>query len=614
MPAGDTATVSITDRTLPADRAAVYFASLAGDADAFGENDQRSAGVLPIRQLAAWVASGAYRLAGLEEALARGGVQLRHLEPREAPASAAGWNHYAAVILLEPGPGEPPPLTARQRAALAEHVRAGGGLLQVGTGPHRTPGDREDPVNRVAALVANPYERKPLKVIVVLDASGSMDEPAAAGEAGMVRFDLAVEAVIALRRHLTEGDRLAVITFSNSPQLIYDSGERPIDFSRLHSALKRVVPGGRTVVFPALQRAGAIPVSAEREGLLVLVSDLLTEPFDPRKAEELFAGRPMQLAIVAVNPPAGSEPAQAPLRELAESKRVKVTLRPAGDLAGLAEVFVDFLKDARGEALRLGDFALASPGGAKIFGAELGELPATKGYYVSAAQRRADVVLQIGADPVMAARPAGLGRVVSLAVPLRFTDRPGRVGGFDPLMAAACGHVLRRGALPGFAGTLRRRDGQAHIELTAYDPSRTDGQWPVDGLELYAEALRPGEEDTAGRRVALRQRAPGRYEAKLAAGDAGLGVSVRDSGGRCVWQDTLGGGYADELASIGPNWDNLHRLARLTGGRIVERPGLEELARQWDRRRFSSMWPYALAASLALMLLDWAAVRVYRRA
>ncbi|MHC4983429.1 MAG: hypothetical protein ACYTF6_09720, partial [Planctomycetota bacterium] len=34
MPAGDTATVSITDRTLPADRAAVYFASLAGDADA----------------------------------------------------------------------------------------------------------------------------------------------------------------------------------------------------------------------------------------------------------------------------------------------------------------------------------------------------------------------------------------------------------------------------------------------------------------------------------------------------------------------------------------------------------------------------------------------------
>jgi len=612
MHAGDTAGVSITDEDPPADRLAVYVATLGDPADAFPENDSCSAAVFPTRPVVAWLAGAGYRRAGLESALAQGGVQVRAVGPSEAQADASGWADYAGVILVEPGPGEEPLLSPAQRRSLAEYVRAGGGLLQIGSGPHRTPGDRDDPVNRIAALAANPYERKPLKVIVVLDASGSMSEPAERGAPGTIRFDLAAEAVMALQRHLTKDDALAVITFSGAPQLIYDSGAGTIDFGGLHQALKGIRPGGTTKVFPALEQAVKVPVPSHLDGLLIVVSDLLTERFDPRQAAGLFSGRRLRPAIVVTNPPGGPAPAQAPLRRLAET--MKAPLKVAGDLAGLADIFVEFLQDARGDPLRRGEFAAAAPGGQNAFGVDAAQLPAMKAYYLSAAQQGADVLLRVKADPVMAARPIGLGRVVSLAVPIRLNDSPeGAWARFDPLLAAAARQVIRRTGLSGYAGRLSRREGRLHVELTAHDPSRRDGQWPLVGLKLTADALAGDEHDAAAKRVPLEQMAPGVYEAKFPAGEGPVGVAVRRADGTCVWQDSLAGTYPDEFAAIGANWDNLEKLARLTGGTVSNAAALAGLAGQWDSKRFSPVWMYALAGAVVLMLVDWAAARILRR-
>lgn len=609
MHAGDTATVSFTDDAPPADRAATYVASLATQDDAFPENDRLSAAVFPVRQVVAWLAPGGYRREGLESALASSGVQVRRVAPGEAPEDAAGWADYAAAVIVEPGAAGLPLLSARARAALAEYVRGGGGLLQIGTGPHKTPHDRDDPVNRVAALVANPYERKPLKVIVVLDASGSMSEPAAGGPEGTVRFDLAVQAVMALQRHLTKDDSLAVLTFSDVPQVVYDGGAEA-DFGRLHQALKRIRPGGRTVVLPALRQAAGVPVPPPRDGLVLLVSDLLTERFDPQRAAELFAGGRLKLAIVVASPPGGADSAQAPLRELA--KTLGVRLKEAGDLAGLADVFVEFLSDARGEALRRGQFTAVAPGGAKILGVDAAGLPAVRAYYVSAPQDAAEVLLHVKDDPLLAIRQTALGRVVSLALPT-WLNEPAETGGrgFDPLLVSAVRNVLRQTDVPGFTGAARREDGRVHIELAAHDPARPTGQWPADGLKLTAAVA--GSQDDAWRQVELAQTAPGLYEANVPADDKPVGVVVRDASGREVWRDSLAGGYPAEFAAIGANMDNLRKLAQLTGGTIRQAADLRELTSLWDRRQFRPVRLHAIAIAVALMLLDWATTRIWRR-
>jgi hypothetical protein len=604
--AGEPATVALVDTAAPADRAAVYVASLdAGDA--FPENDRRTAAVLPERHVVAWVAADGYRRGALEQALKRDGLDVRALAPAAAPRTAVGWADYAAVVTAGPSRGRL--LADRQADALAAYVRGGGGWLQIGTGPHATPADRRRPLNRAAALVANPYQRKPLKVVVVLDASGSMNTPAA-GEPGRKRFDLAVESVMDLQRHLTDEDALAVVAFANVAQLVYDSGSGPADFGALHRGLKAIRPSGRTVVLPALATAAAVPLAEGRDGLVLLASDLKTEPFDPDEAAGLFRAGPYRLAMVVTMPAGETAPEQAPLRALAQ--KLGIAPRPAEDLAALAGIFVDFLSRARGEALRQGEFRAAAPGGGNVLGVSPAALPPVRAYFLSAAQEGAEVLLRVGADPLLASRRVGLGRTVSLALPIRANEPAPGGAPFDALLAAAVRTILRSPGVAGFDGAATRRGELLHVAVTAAEAARLPERWPVDGLSLTATVQDPAAEAPAAT-AALLQTAPGRYEAEMPLAGGAYGVAVRDGEERVVWRGSVGASYAAEFGAIGPASANLRRLAALTGGRVVRTSETAALARAWDRDRLTGVWQLALAAALALMLIDWAATRIWRR-
>ncbi|MFW6132864.1 MAG: vWA domain-containing protein, partial [Planctomycetota bacterium] len=338
LAAGASATVTLDDRTAPTDATAVYEARLLGK-DAFGENDSARAVATPRRQRVAWVSSQGPP-PGFADAL--GTAEVTVLAPDEATSTVDGWSPYAAVVLVD---ATGLILDAPRRAALGAYVRSAGGLVLVGTGPHRSPADRDDPLNAVAALTARPYERTPLKVVVVLDASGSMGEPAGGGRS---RFDVAVEAVMAMEPHLMPHDALAVVTFSARARTVYDSGLSRPDFARLHDALRGARAGGPTHVLPALQRAAGLGATrdarsgepdGDRRTLVILVSDLLDRRFDPDAAARLF-GEHRHLAVVVAA--AADDPRQAPLRELA--RRADAPLQAAADLGDLDELFVEFLR------------------------------------------------------------------------------------------------------------------------------------------------------------------------------------------------------------------------------------------------------------------------------
>ena len=599
--AGDAATFRLTDPAIPAGRSAVYHATIS-PGDQFPENDRAAVLVPPATRTVAVVAGEGVELpADLPGLL---GVRTEALAASGAPVAAAGWMNYAAVLLADSTGAL---LGAAQRGALAEYVRGGGGLVLIGAGPHGRPADREDPLNRVAALVANPYERTPLKVIVALDASGSMTQrsDAGAGGTGRVKFDVAAGAVMALKSHLTPRDALAVITFSDKPTRIYDSGGRRPDFVRLRDALAAVRPGGPTNAGAALAEAARHPAPEGLRGAVLLVSDLISKRFDAAETAAAFRRRKLSLAIVEIQTAGDAPGATVDLERLAAMLDAPHVRRET--LAGLAEIFARFVRDARGEPIRRGNFPVTVR--RRLFGLGAAKPPRLDAYVLSGRRRGAEVIAAVGADAILARRTVGLGRSVSAAVPLETPHNPQwrTSPAWRGVLAAATRWVLAPEGDPRFDGGLATRKGTILLTIEA-----RDARGPMNLLKLTALSA-GAEADGNAVATVLVQTAPGRYEARVGSADDGLvSVAVRDAGGRTVWRGSHGGTVPREFAALGADWQSLRRLAALTGGRMVAARDLPAAGRKARSRRYSPLWQFFLAAALAIMLLEWALTRVWR--
>jgi hypothetical protein len=593
----------LTDANAPAAVAADYEASLSAG-DAFPENDAAFAVVPPRVRRLALVGEGAL---SAEAIAAAGGVPAVAVPGAAAPTGAAGWADYAGVVLQDPCGTL---LAPAARAALADYVAAGGGLLLVGAAPHATPADRDDPLTRAAALRANPYQRRPLRIVLVLDASGSMAEADAAG-AGGAKFDQAIEAVAALQRHLTPADALSAISFSDSPRRVYDSGRGEIDFAALRQALRAVRPGGPTDAGKALVLAAETPSVEGRDGLVLLVSDLLTRLERPDVLARSFREAKLKLGMVAIRTP-GAAAAGKPydLEALARSlDSPPVVWRE--NLLGLAEVFASFLRDARGSALRSGAFAAAGDkDGAFQIGAAM---PEVRAYLLSAAAPTARTTARVGGDgdPLLAYWQFGMGRSVTLALDPRKGANPAwdASGKLADLAGRAAAWAAGTGDDPRFIGSTEWADGALRLAIDA-----ADANGPINGLRLQALLNQPPWR--APRTFDLAQTAPGRYEARADAPGAAAVLSVKfadAAASHALWQTTLPRLPAREFAAIGADWATLRELARRTGGRIAARGELASLGRQFLRRGRTDLWPFLAAAAVALMLLEWSLARVHRR-
>jgi len=608
-------TVRLTD-TLPENEAAEYRVKLSRPKDAagsgrprppsdeFAENDEASALVLPrLRRLAViWGRQGGEKVHAM---LVGMGVRAERVLPAEAPTTEAGWSRYAGVVLMD---ATGLLLSSAQREALAAFVRNGGGLVLIGACPHRTVADRSDPLSEVSALMANPYERRAMKVTVVLDASGSMGElTTSAHGTQQVKFAVAADAVMALKRHLTPRDALAVMTFAKTPRDVYDSRDGPIDFRQLRDALGKVKPGGPTRVGPALTRAVSQPPAKDRTELIIVLSDLVTEPFDAKATEKLFRDSGRKLAIVATASP-GQDPKKATdLMNLAF--RLDIRPKPSENLRGLAEIFAGFLSEHRGSAVRTGGpFAVTARG--KPFGADVEGIAALSSYVLSAPQVRTDVLLRAGADALLGARPVGLGRSVTLAADL--TDPPNVAWQTSAqaaaLIRAAAQWTLRRAPDARYAGTGVDTGRTWAFRFDARDPSGA----AINALDLTLH-VEPVKGTASVQDIPLPQVAPGIYRAELVRpAEAFLVTVLADTKGP-LWHGAYGHRAAPEFRAVGANWPNLRRLAGLTGGRIVSSRDVGRITGQWNRRQYTDIWPALAGLALVLVLIDWVAARTWKR-
>lgn len=587
---GEPISLSLSD--MPAEGAAVRYSACLSPPDRFPENDSAKTVLLPLRRRVAWVgARGGYHLPG---PIPGASFAVDRLAPADLPPAQMALADYAAVVVVDAG-GKL--LSPEQREALGQYVRSGGGLVIVGAGPHGSPEDRNDPLNRVAALMPNPYDRKPLAVTVVLDASGSMGRRALSGPARQMKFDQAVEAVLDLRRHLTPRDALRVIVFSDEPREVYAAAPGEVSFARLGNALRQVTPNGATKVYPAMKLSAGRDAAPPHQGLVLLVSDLQTERFDIPAAAEMFRKHKLRLAIVAISAEEGD--AAAPLDLLAS--RLGAPLEKRDRLTGLAKVFAGFLRGARGSAVRTGRFELNAD--APVFGAERLAGRAADAYILCAPREGARVVLRAGGDPVLALRTAGLGRCVSLALPLggRHNVALREAPELASVLAESVRWTMCPGEDPRFSGRIERTPPRVRITVSARDDAG-----PMNLLKLAAEVISGGAEHAE--RVQMHQTAPGRYEARLAAAPGPLTVAVSRAESRTIWRGALGG-YPREFAAIGPNWRELRRLAQLTGGVLTDSSSEAVSAARSGAAGRTPLWPWLLAVALAAMLGDWILAR-----
>ncbi len=596
-------TIRITD-SVGADAPAEYSARLTGDT-VITENDSASALVLPVRQVIAAVGTGLSARPMLREI----GQPIAFISHDAMPADAAALGRFSGIIVADSTGSA---LSAGQRLALAEYVGAGGGLVFIGTGPHETPADRNDPLNRILPLSANPFQRRPLHLVVLLDKSGSMSQPttSAAGGSSQIKFDLAAEAVAALKDHLTERDTLTVIAFSDRPDVVYDSGEKPGDFTALREATRRVRPSGSTRVTPAVETALSKAPPEGRRTMLLIVSDLKTEQFNAARWADAFRLADAGLSVVAIrsDSPVSTDADEAPppLKTLTGLLNAPYVERDR--LAGLAEVFAKLVRRGRGDVIQKGRTGVSVP--VALFDTDLTALPDIDAYILSAAGKQAEVLaFTAGGDPILGIGRAGLGRSVCLALPVSYTDNTAWAGApaAAKLIAAALGWSLRSTNDPRFDAIIKRDDARIEITLTARDKGS-----PLNGLELSVKLASGSGERT--QTVDFDQVAPGLYRACTDwPADLPAAASVADDNGVTVWRGSTGVLYPNEYRSLGADYESLRRLASLTGGRIVRAEQLGDVLKRSYRRRMTDLWPWMIAAALALMLCEWCHARITRR-
>lgn len=406
----------------------------------------------------------------------------------------------------------------------------------------------------------------------------------------------------------TARDSLTVIRFAETPALAYDSGPAQIDFGRLHAIDRATNPTGSTKIRGALELALQSAPDAAHDGLVLIVSDLETQDADLPAAElaRQFAAARLSVAAVVTSPDQQKlNPALARFLDDLHADRIA-----SERLAGLADLFARFVRAARGEPVRRGAFTAAGEG--PVLGIPNFSLPLTA-YLPSALKPDALTLARAGADPVIASRQAGLGKVLSIALPISPADNPALAasGPLAALLPRAAAWTARADLDPRFTAQLSSLPHARRLVLLA-----ADSKGPLDSLVLSCRAARAEAPDEPPHAAPLLQTAPGRYEAALppAAGPETLQVSLAN--GPVVWWSSPAHLPPAEFSALGADWQTLRRLANLTGARLLPPRALADLpaqVRHAAARDHSPLWPWLLALALAAMLADWCTTRVLQR-
>ncbi|MBE3069401.1 MAG: VWA domain-containing protein, partial [Planctomycetes bacterium] len=464
-------------------------------------------------------------------------------------------------------------------------------------------GYADSPFEDLLPVSSRTGERPPVAMVVVLDASGSMNEKA--GE--VAKIALAKQAVLALRPALGAADRLGIVAFAGEPRVVSPLVALEA-WDALRGQLLAIQAGGGTRITPAVEAAAALfgPVVAGDRTVrhVLLLSDGRSADFDAaRLAAACRAGR-ISVSAVATGPDA-DRPRLAGLAEATGGR-----LHDTADIGRLAETFLKDLAWARGEGLRPTPHEAAWRAPAPVWPAAGPPLPAVPGYNATRPKDGADVhwatvPRESGeeAAPLLATWRQGLGKVAAMPWPV------GR-GAEAWLSDEAAGRCLAPVVAWLSAATVP-------TEWSAQLAERGGAWWvraeeragAVGGSSAPFVATAPAAEGDRAAAVDLVQTAPGVYEGRLPAATSGGEVVVHRRGApQEAVHLAMPGAPPLEFRRLGVDRSALEAIVRAGGGKVHAAPeSLAEAVRQVQVRGFEPagvllLWAAAAVAAVQVAL------------
>jgi len=440
-------------------------------------------------------------------------------------------------------------------------TRGGVGLLAVGgDAAFSAGGYAESPLEDILPLSSRTGRRPPLELVLVVDASGSMNE-----SSGDVRkLTLAKEAVLALRPALNAADRIGIIAFAGEPRVVSPLVPAA-DWDSLRDRLLALEAGGGTRITPAVRRAAEMlrPTAGPSDTTVrhvLLLSDGRSEDFDVPRLAALCAEGSASVSAVATGPDADLDR----LGRLAEQTGGR--LYRSADLARLAETFLADLAWARGEGLAEEPRDAAWRQAEPVWPKAGPPLPPVAEWNLTRPKDGATVHWETreGAVPLLATWRRGLGKVAAMPWPV------GRAGGAwtaDDLLARSVGRVLAWLRGPGdpadWSARLVEHDGRWRVRVEE-SPSAIE---PVP-RRFTASIL--GVEAREAPDVPLETVGPGFYAADLGpqgAQAASVAVRAGDEPGVRAWL-AMPGLAPREYEHFGADLERLDAIAEAGGGQV----------------------------------------------
>lgn len=525
----------------------------------------------------------------LASALEAQGLKVRRVQPIQLPASPAGYEGAAAVVLDD----VPAYLLApQQMTALRDYVRVGGGglIAVAGTQSFGIGGYAATPIEEALPVTMDVRHRlaiPSMAAVLVLDASGSM------GSFGneLAKVEVAKETAQSVIDLLGERDLVGVLAFDQVPRWLV----RPTPAServRILDAVSRIKAGGGTVMYPALAAArDALRAVDAKVKHIIVLSDGQTDPGDFRRLVTGMADEKITVSTVAVGRDADLEI----MKNIAAWGRGRSYA--ARDVYSIPQILTAEAMLATRASVIEERFTPRLAGPPDIL-TDLGKIPALRGYLATAPKPTAGVALiSHQDDPIVAAWTYGLGRAVAIMTDARYrwtaewADWP---------QAARFWSQPVRWAMSRESGTLdvhaEPSSGRLRIVLDARGP---DGS-PLVAWDARATVIGDGGEvGSAG----LSQTRAGWYETTLPLPPPGayLVRVIAGAGGRPAGRAAipLAVPYSPELRQVGLNRAVLSQMVEAGGARIITTPAEALAPPASPARRSRPVWPLFGGIALA---------------
>jgi Ca-activated chloride channel homolog len=267
----------------------------------------------------------------LATALTTSGFDVAVRPASGLPATPAAFDPYDVVILSDVARAAIPDASM---AALADWVEHGGGGLLVAAGDavFGEGGYRRTALERVTPVTFERRDEPSVALVLVLDRSWSM-----AGAS----MNLSKAAAAAALDVMTDEQSLGILTFNDA--FDWDVRLRNVGRNRdaIRAKIAAIEPGGRTLIFPALEQAYlALRSVKARAKHVVLLSDGRTYPDDYEGLVQKMVAAHITVSSVAVGPAADQEL----LRNIATWGKGEQYL--VSDAKELPQIFVKEAKNA----------------------------------------------------------------------------------------------------------------------------------------------------------------------------------------------------------------------------------------------------------------------------